>query len=629
MGICGEDPVVKFRNELPRKMTIHILSNNKEDCKKLVEFLTGIEFPKKSDQLLETDIDISKKINLYSFMNYKVYNLPYELISYIKRKAQEKKEKPANKKLNYSEVILVLNNKNIEEYLKTLKEKILKDDILSKSYYTPFIIFLYLYKLDLKDFDKSKTFQYRTSLKLILNWKGGKQDIDGEIINEFYKRLNIIFSYYNELGDEFSFINSKRKKMLYKNIDDSNILDYINIVLLGKTGAGKSTLINIMLDEKKSIEGGTRLPSTSKNFIIYQKDNIPLRFYDVRGIEDDQTLINQIDILSNKPKNVILYLIEYTNNIIDNNNNKLFEKLVKFKIPILFVITKCPFNPYDSGEYERKKYDFDSIKYAIESSIEEIFRQENKKEDPKIFIKNYVKIYYINKDPLFGFDKLFAFFTEAVSKKDWDELKESCLKNDSKNCKKLCENNFYLKLYGDLDSIRDRNKKEAENYLKTLQVSAIFTGWIPIGDMAFESYYQKKFISKIKTLYGIDYDDENSDKAKRLNKNDILEIINEMRNAITIIRGIGEVGLGIGKAAAATSLKVVSWAMLPVTIIGFSAISYINIGDICHKILNIFDDKFTQLRFIILLSYVENFRKAVDFLEKISQNMKVMKNFDN
>jgi hypothetical protein len=37
--------------------------------------------------------------------------------------------------------------------------------------------------------------------------------IDGEIINEFYKRVNIIFSYYNELGDEFSFINYERKEM--------------------------------------------------------------------------------------------------------------------------------------------------------------------------------------------------------------------------------------------------------------------------------------------------------------------------------------------------------------------------------------------------------------------------------
>ena len=333
-------------------MTIHILSNNIEDCIKLVEFLTGVEFPKNSYQLLETDIDIRKKINLFSFMNYKVYNSPDSLIKAIKRTSQKIFENPANKELHYSEVILVLNCKNIEEYVKTIREKILKDDILSQDYYTPFIIFLFPYNLDLKDYNQSKTFQYRTSLKLILNRKGYKLGIDGDIINEFYKRLNIIFSYYNELGDEFSFLNSERKEMPYKNIDDSKILDYINIVLLGGFGVGKSTLINILLDEKKSIEGGTGLPTTSKNVIIYQKENIPLRFYDVKGIENDKTLQNQIEILDNlleKPKNVILYLIEYTtSSIVNDNNKKLFEKLVKCKIPILFAITKSPFNPYNS-----------------------------------------------------------------------------------------------------------------------------------------------------------------------------------------------------------------------------------------------------------------------------------------
>ena len=443
--------------------------------------------------------------------------------------------------------------------------------------------------------------------------------------------MNIIFSYYNELGDEFSFINSERKEMPYTNIDDSKILDYINIVLLGGTGAGKSTLINILLDEKKSIEGGTGLPTTSKNAIIYQKENIPLRFYDVKGIENDKTLQNQIEILDNlleKPKNVILYLIEYTtSSIVHDNNKKLLEKLVNYKIPILFVITKIPFNPYNSEIYKKKKHVFDRTRNAIESTIKEIFRKENKENESKIFIKENTRFYYINKEPLFGFDKLLSFFTEVVPKEDWDKLEESCRKNDSENCKKLWQRNFYLKSYGDFDDIKDRNKKEALDYLTTLKVGAVLTGWIPIGDIAFEYFYRKKFIERLITLYGFkwdnsEFDTKDGEKKCSFNQKDLREISNEVRNAISVIRSIGEFGLGAGKIAASTSLKVVSWAMLPVTIIGCSTISCININNDCLKMLDIFDKAFEPRRFEILLSYIKYFRDAVDHLKKISQKMK-------
>ena len=388
-----------------------------------------------------------------------------------------------------------------------------------------------------------------------------------------------------------------------------------------------------MLDEKKSIEGGTGLPTTSKNVIIYQKENIPLRFYDVKGIENDKTLQNQIEILDNlleKPKNVInviLYLIEYKSSIVNDNDKKLFKKLVKYKIPILFVITKSPFNPYNSKISVEKKPIFDRIRNTIESTIKEIFRQEKKENESKIFIKENTRFYYINKEPLFGFDKLLSFFTEAVSKEDWDKLEESCRKNDAENCKKLFKSNFYLKSYGEFDFIRDRNKNDALNYLKKLKVGAAITGWIPIGDIAFESFYRTKFIERLITLYGFKWDNSEFDikdeeKKCSFTKKDFREIQNEVRNAISVIRGIGEFFFGAGKVAASTSLKVVSWAMLPVTIIGCSTISCININKDCLKILDIFDKAFEPRRFEILLSYIKYFRDAVDHLKKISQKMK-------
>ena len=66
----------------------------------------------------------------------------------------------------------------------------------------------------------------------------------------FIKKLNALFSYYNELGDTFSFINSNGQEAILKIEEDSDITVFINILMLGRSGAGKSTLINLLLDEK-------------------------------------------------------------------------------------------------------------------------------------------------------------------------------------------------------------------------------------------------------------------------------------------------------------------------------------------------------------------------------------------
>ena len=63
----------QFKNETSRKMTLHILSNNKNSCISFVKILTGERnIFENSDELLEKDIN--KKINLFSFMNYKIYD---------------------------------------------------------------------------------------------------------------------------------------------------------------------------------------------------------------------------------------------------------------------------------------------------------------------------------------------------------------------------------------------------------------------------------------------------------------------------------------------------------------------------------------------------------------------------
>ena len=78
---------------------------------------------------------------------------------------------------------------------------------------------------------------------------------------------------------------------------------------------------------------------------------------------------------------------------------------------------------------------------------------------------------------------------------------------NEKKCKELCENIPYLRMCSDFTKLNKKNKEEAENYLKGLKTKAFFSGMVPFFDMGFEYIYRYKFLKKLKTLYGFDYEE--------------------------------------------------------------------------------------------------------------------------
>jgi len=698
----------KFKEDTARKMTIHVLSNKKDDCIHFVEHLTNEKVKKSANELLEKKI--KEKINLYSFINYKLYDSVESLLKYIKELSDFLYNNPKSSKI-FSEVVIVLNNDDIKKQIETIKNEIINDDILqTQPHLNPFFIFLTPNDLNLKGFIPSKTFHYKTRLEDIMNLEHqGEQKANSAEILAFFRRINVLFSYYNELGDIFSFKNSKGEEVLIKIEDDVNIPVFINILLLGRSGAGKSTLINLLLDEKKSIEGGTGFSTTSKNILLYQKTDVPIRFYDVKGIENEETVNNYSEILknfngennsSNDAINAIFYCMEYksTGTIIEEMENKIFEKLVEFNIPILFILTKCPYNPYQENKNNKRaqkarEIEREKILNAIRDLIKSIFLKKEKKSDYDEFMKNYIKFYFVNLCrnlsydpplPPFGLEKVISFFSESVSKEDWEKLEKSCFQNDEEACINLCKNNSFLKAYSEFSKIQLRNKEEALNYLKGLKAGAFFSGWVPGLDIGMEYFYRYKFKQKLKHLYGFDFEkaekflnnigsqdnindkktqftDEDFDKRSnniKLEESKIEEKIDEEftntgRNTGGIIRGAGEIG-GIvikalptagaaatqagaiaadagaiaveagaigAKVAVSAGLKIASWVLLPVTCIAFGAWSCYNVHKDCHKILDIFDAAFTPLKFETLYGYVKSFRTGIDYLEKIVQKI--------
>ena len=175
--------------------------------------------------------------------------------------------------------------------------------------------------------------------------------------NDYYdieKKIKLIYNYYFNIGDTLpNFIpiinHFASQKDNYANKENS--LKYkatFNILVIGRPGCGKSTLINLLLNEKRAREGIGY--SITKFYTQYIHNKYPITLTDTPGFEDDKDLKKMKEFLSilntffkeGKSKfHLVLYLINTSNertfmgiefDLIDYINKNL-------KIPIFFVCT--------------------------------------------------------------------------------------------------------------------------------------------------------------------------------------------------------------------------------------------------------------------------------------------------
>jgi hypothetical protein len=366
----------------------------------------------------------------------------------------------------------------------------------------------------------------------------------------------------------------------------------------------------------------------------------------------------------------------------------LFEILIKFDIPIFFIITKTNYNPDIKSKDEELEMERNNARKKIKNNINCLIKNSfkndktKKDEDAKNFIDKYTKIFFVNlvrksNNPIFGIDKVLSSFSKLVPEKDWNDLKSACNENDEEKCIALLKRNLFLKHFSELDNLNKKSQEEAQRYLKKLKIGAIFTGLVPGVDIGSEYLYKYLFKEKLKYLYGFDYSDAekatNKKKEKKEMKknsisgedtsqtqdqkaNDVEENIpfineekiepdetknlnirkqeekieskidNKIDNSVknvtsTLGRGLIEGVTVTLKLGASVGLKVFGWALLPITCGPFAYWSYSKVEKDCKKILKIFQDAFTPLKFITLLNYAESIKKSLGHLENLGKKL--------
>ena len=138
---------------------------------------------------------------------------------------------------------------------------------------------------------------------------------------------------------------------LHKINEGEQALGHVNIIIAGKTGVGKSTLINAAFRENMA-ETGMGTPITQHTKLI-ERDGMPLRIYDTVGLEltektKQDTIKNIHEIIqynldkgdSDKFIHCMWYCVQANSDRLENPEKDLINEISE-KIPVILILTKA------------------------------------------------------------------------------------------------------------------------------------------------------------------------------------------------------------------------------------------------------------------------------------------------
>lgn len=178
---------------------------------------------------------------------------------------------------------------------------------------------------------------------------------EDEILEDFYPPIKILNYGLLELIHFTASVFPKDSMKSFLNLffDKLTNKNNINVIVIGKTGVGKSTLINAILGSKK-VKTGIGEPITKK-IEQFGDPNSIFNFFDTPGLELEESQqkklkndINNLICTRLKTGNVdqyihcIWYCVNCNLSRFEETEKEFINELAsKFKIPIILVITQC------------------------------------------------------------------------------------------------------------------------------------------------------------------------------------------------------------------------------------------------------------------------------------------------
>ena len=443
--------------------------------------------------------------------------------------------------------------------------------------------------------------------------------IESSLIKMLYKG----YCYYYQIGDDeisipkISLFNNEQNHSnndinilsnnnpnLEENNDNqeyfvkSNYL--INFFVIGRPGAGKSSLINFLLNDKRAKEGvGCNITTKITKYIM---DNAHIAFYDTPGFSGEE----EIKLTKNKIKEKIKELYEYKDNIhgifyvinhslvrtIDDTEIELLKFLFSYNIPVFFLLN------FSKKQINKKREIF------FKSLLNEINQNFNKSED--IIFKINLKNDYEG-NTIFGLDTLFLKLYEFYCKYKIN-LQINNKLNDEEIINTIKESIFFYNIKR-IDDILINCKKNSEKYIASAAVIGFaipFITLIPFADLAILTSTEISLIISILSTYGY-----------KANKKKAFEILKAGGKSVAYSTFIGTVGYYTGNL-----IKIIPIAQLAGMALN-GTIASSSICSIGYFTIKYCEQLFTFEKLIDILKIAsESYNDGIDEMKILSKTFK-------